>query len=158
MQWGVHVDNSTICPKNKSFSLRNARNPNKDDAIASVTHWGLIKVSKSLQTMFSNIFWKKLSMLIQISLKFVHKGPFDNMWAFAQTPCGLQAMAWTNSDRDCHYSDVIMSTMASQFTGVSVVYSTVCSSADKKTHQTPRHWPCEGNSPVNSAIPLTKAQ
>ena len=37
---------------------------------------------------------------------------------------------------DCHmyYSDVIMSPMASQITGGSIVYSTVCSVADQK-HQ-----------------------
>ena len=34
-----------------------------------------------------------------------------------------------------HYSDVIMSAMASQITGVSIVYSTVCSGADKKKYQ-----------------------
>ena len=34
-----------------------------------------------------------------------------------------------------HYSDVIMSTMASQITGVSIVYSTVCSGADQRKHQ-----------------------
>ena len=33
-----------------------------------------------------------------------------------------------------HYSDVIMSVMASQITGVSIVYSTVCSGADQRTH------------------------
>ena len=31
-----------------------------------------------------------------------------------------------------HYSDVVMSAMASQITSVSIVYSTVCSGADKK--------------------------
>ena len=34
-----------------------------------------------------------------------------------------------------YYSDVIMSTMTSQVTGVSVVYSTVCSGADQRKHQ-----------------------
>ena len=34
-----------------------------------------------------------------------------------------------------HYSDVIMSAMASQITDVSIVYSTVCSGADKRKHQ-----------------------
>ena len=37
----------------------------------------------------------------------------------------------------CHYSDVIMSIIASQITGVSIVYSTVCSSADQRKHQSP---------------------
>ena len=34
-----------------------------------------------------------------------------------------------------HYSDVIMNAMASQITGVSLVYSTVCSGADQRKHQ-----------------------
>ena len=35
----------------------------------------------------------------------------------------------------CHYSDVKMSTVASQIPGVSIVYSTVCSGADQRKHQ-----------------------
>ena len=34
-----------------------------------------------------------------------------------------------------HYSEVIMSAMASQITGVSIVYFTVCSGADQIKHQ-----------------------
>ena len=34
-----------------------------------------------------------------------------------------------------HYSDVIMSVMVSQLTGVSIVYLTVCSGADQRKHQ-----------------------
>ena len=34
-----------------------------------------------------------------------------------------------------HYSDVIMSAMGSQITGVSIVYSIVCSIADQRKHQ-----------------------
>ena len=34
-----------------------------------------------------------------------------------------------------HYGDVIMIAMASQITGVSSVYSTVCSGADQRSHQ-----------------------
>ena len=37
--------------------------------------------------------------------------------------------------RTAHYSDVIMSAMASQITSVTIVYSTVCSDADQTTHQ-----------------------
>ena len=34
-----------------------------------------------------------------------------------------------------HYSDVIISATASQITGVSIVYSTICSGADQWNHQ-----------------------
>ena len=34
-----------------------------------------------------------------------------------------------------YYSDAIMGAMASQTTGVSIVYSTVCSGTDQRKHQ-----------------------
>ena len=34
-----------------------------------------------------------------------------------------------------HYSDIIMSTRASQITSISIVYSTICSGADQREHQ-----------------------
>ena len=57
-----------------------------------------------------------------------------------------------------HYSDVIMSTTASQITDVSIVYSYVCSGADQRKHQ----WPCvtdlcQGNSPVTGEFPAQRA-
>ena len=50
-------------------------------------------------------------------------------------------VAWHDSHCACtheqffHYSDVMMGAMASQNTGVSVVYSTVCSGADQRKYQ-----------------------
>ena len=44
-------------------------------------------------------------------------------------------MCLTHRDRDhCHYSDVTMSAMASQITGILIVSSTVCSGADRRMH------------------------
>ena len=40
-----------------------------------------------------------------------------------------------NSRMVKHYSDVIMSTIASQITGVSIVCSTICSGTDQRKHQ-----------------------
>ena len=57
------------------------------------------------------------------------------------------------------YGDVIMSTMASQITSVSTVYSTVCSNADQRKHQSSaplafvrgiHRWP--GNSPHKGPV------
>ena len=45
----------------------------------------------------------------------------------------LRSIAWGLTDN--HYNDVIMSTMASQITGVSIVYLTVSSGADQIRHQ-----------------------
>ena len=42
-------------------------------------------------------------------------------------------MIWTKPQ--CHYDDVIMSTIASQITSLTIVYSTVYSDADQRKHQ-----------------------
>ena len=51
--------------------------------------------------------------------------------------CSFQSMKEITIMRTqtSHYNDVIMSSMASQFTGVSIVCSTVCSGADQRKHQ-----------------------
>ena len=41
-----------------------------------------------------------------------------------------------------HYSDVIMSAMASQITGASIDYSTICSGTDHRKHQSPASLAC----------------
>ena len=62
------------------------------------------------------------------------------------------------------YSDVVMSTMASQITGILIVYSTVCSGVlivystvcsgrSKKTSKIRVTGLCEGNSPVTGEFP-----
>ena len=48
-----------------------------------------------------------------------------------------------------HYSDVIMSAMASHITGVSIVRSNVCSGAEQRK----RYWHLRGNSPVTLDSP-----
>ena len=52
-----------------------------------------------------------------------------------------------------HYSDVIMSTMASQITNVWIVYSTICSGADQRKHQNSASLAFEGYSPVAGEFP-----
>ena len=52
-----------------------------------------------------------------------------------------------------HYSDVIMSAMASHITSVSIVCLTVCSGADQRKHQARRHCPYEGNPSVTGGFP-----
>ena len=57
-----------------------------------------------------------------------------------------------------HYSDVIMSSMGSQITGVSIVCPTVCPGADKKNLKVPRHWPLWGEFTGDRWIPRAKDQ
>ena len=54
-----------------------------------------------------------------------------------------------------HYSDVIMSAMASQITDVSMVCSSVCSSAGQRKHQSPAALAFVKG--IHRWIPLTKA-
>ena len=57
-----------------------------------------------------------------------------------------------------HYCEVIMSTIASQTTSVSIVYSTVCSYADQRKHQSSALLAlCTGNSPVTDEFPAQRA-
>ena len=56
-----------------------------------------------------------------------------------------------------HYNDVIMSAMTSQITSLTTVYSSVYSGTDQRKRQTPRHWHCEGNSPVTGEFPTQMA-
>ena len=54
-----------------------------------------------------------------------------------------------------HYSDVIISAMVSQITGVSMVFSTVCSGADKRKHQSSASLPLWKEFTGDRWIPLT---
>ena len=55
-------------------------------------------------------------------------------------------------------SDVMMSAMASQITGVSIIYSTVCSGAElKKKSKLRVTGLCAGNSPVTGEFPAQRA-
>ena len=57
-----------------------------------------------------------------------------------------------------HYNDVIMSTMASQITSLTFVYSTVYSGADQRKHRSSAVTGlCEVNSPVTSDFPAQRA-
>ena len=47
----------------------------------------------------------------------------------------LRPATWRLDNLETHYNDVIMSAKASQIISVSIVYSTVCSCADKRKHQ-----------------------
>ena len=57
-----------------------------------------------------------------------------------------------------HYSDVIMGAMASQITGVSLVYSTVCSGANQRKYQNSASLALVGEFTGDQWIPLTKCQ
>ena len=49
--------------------------------------------------------------------------------------CKEPQLPWYCQQFCNHYGDIIMSAMASQITGISIVCSITCSGTDKKTHQ-----------------------
>ena len=62
---------------------------------------------------------------INILYIYIHNG----------TPCKMTRNATPKWHKLCHYNDVMMTTMASQITSLTVVYSTVYSDADQRKHQ-----------------------
>ena len=56
-----------------------------------------------------------------------------------------------------YFSDVIMSAMVFQITGVSIVCSAVCSGAHKKHQSSASAGLCEGNLPMTGEFPTQKA-
>ena len=72
-----------------------------------------------------------------------------------------QPMAWlyfVECVTLCWHSEVIMSAMASQISGVSIVCSIVCWGADQRKHQSSASQPLWWNSTGHRWIPLTKGQ
>ena len=71
--------------------------------------------------------------------------------------CTVQLRLWFI--RALNYSDVIMSTMATQITGVSIVYSTICSAADQIKHQSSASLACVWGECIGDRwLPRTKGQ
>ena len=73
----------------------------------------------------------------------------------------LEGRAWTSNyipgTVACHYTDVIMTTMASQITSLTVVYSIVYSSANQKNIKAPCHWPLCGEFTGTGEFPAQRA-
>ena len=70
----------------------------------------------------------------------------------------IGSLSKTDILQAAHNSEVIMSAVSSQITGVSIVCSTVYSGAIKENLKAPRHWPLYGESSGDRWIPLTKGQ
>ena len=74
---------------------------------------------------------QRTSNVVNVSIWWRHHAP--TTW---RTLCqGLKVFESMDREGRAHYSDVIMSAMMSQITGVSIVCSTVCLGADQRKHQ-----------------------
>ena len=82
-------------------------------------------------------------------------------WGSGSTP--ITQHAWSNIGPHCaackiHYIDVIMTTMGSQITSLTVVYSTVYSDADQRKHQSSASLAFVWGIQWDRWIPRTKGQ
>ena len=98
---------------------------------------------------FENVVWKMAAILSRP--QWVKEGV-----CFCMKPSIWYLLTWWQRDKikECHYSDVIISAMASQITDVSIVYRTACLGADQRKHTKLRLTGLgEENSPVTGEFP-----
>ena len=93
-----------------------------------------------------------------------HKRPVRGKWSDLITASWVQLLliTWRHNkpgqQRQIHYDDVIMTTMASQITSLTVVYSTVYSDADQRKHQSSESLAFVWGIHRDRWIPRTKGQ
>ena len=109
-------------------------------------------VYETLSPLWGCIIDPSLTMHYFVTEKCAHMCTFlwqnGTLWDMWLVHCGICAI---------HYTDVIMTTIASQITSLTVVYSTVYSDADQRKHQTPRHWPLCGEFTGTGEFPAQMA-
>ena len=101
-----------------------------------------------------HLFWMLYTYYLRIvswcNGNTVHRVGSPNYCGISVTKVHIEISIWQYVWVLHHYSDVITSAMASQTTGVSIVYSTVCSGIDQRKHQSyvslafvrgMQHWP-----------------
>ena len=79
----------------------------------------------------------KLSQHLNVVTLILYWFPYNLTFFSTPLPRLMAIGIWTllGCQSKPHYSDVIMSAMASKITGVSTVCSTICSGADQRKHQ-----------------------
>ena len=97
--------------------------------------------------------WKRPYILTVMSqyfaVRFLHENMHTPTWFFLTSDKEVSLSILISGSGQCsndivHYIDVIMTTMASQITSLTVVYSIVYSGADQTKIKAPRHWPLCG--------------
>ena len=87
----------------------------------------------------------------------LHKGVKQRLICFFQYST-LAITSETDGSKSTYYSDVILSAMASQITGVSIVCPYVCSGSDQRKRQSSASLAFVRGSTGDRWIPLTKGQ
>ena len=108
--------------------------------VIRISSWNLVRVPKAMLwahvqsfslkfwsqmwflvlCIFARLFWRARETLVKQPVPYIN-------WSKAAHYCACRCIAY--------YSDVIMSTMASQITGVCIICSTVCLGAEQRKHQ-----------------------
>ena len=70
----------------------------------------------------------------------------------------LDSIMTKTSEYRTSYNQLYQTTMESQITNLTIVYSTVYSDADQEIIKAPRHWPLWGEFTGDRWIPRTKGQ
>ena len=81
----------------------------------------------------SPLFYLYIHKVAIIYCSKEHAGDVKNKWCLS---AALSAIGLCT----CHYSNAIINAMASQITGVSIVYSTVLQAQIRENIKVPRHW------------------
>ena len=140
-----------------------------------VTNFGEITITITKSCFFSRKYiWKgclhqsfkpfNRSLLIGVITALIVRGVHSDCWipfsvrASNAASVSMLLCHHDNSKPFFHYSDIIMSMMASHITGVFIVCSIVCSGADQRKHQSCTSLPLWGESTGDRWIPLTKGK
>ena len=88
------------------------------------------------------------------------KGDHHGCWCSGYWPCSVACLWYccTSNMTNLHYSDVIMSKMASQITVVSIIFQPFVEEQIKENIKALHRWPLWGESTGYRWIPLTKGQ
>ena len=112
------------------------------------------RLTQGSPTPENNFLLRDFGHIMPITSLGVLYGLLNSQVTMLYTPQQLICLGMWNS----HYNDVIMSAVASQITGVSVVYSTRVQGQTKENIKAPRHWLLWGEFTGDRWIPRTKGQ
>ena len=83
----------------------------------------------------SNIYYHSDGKISSMSLRNIQLYFWRTIRLYKKDTVPWSWISWLISEWILHYSDDIISSIASQITGVSIAYSTVCSGADQRKHK-----------------------
>ena len=117
--WSTHTANL--------ISVKDCMSTNLNSIMHSICFTGTVKINIRTLMLYKNVH---VSHAYNVHLQLY---VFSKNNLSVTDLCGYDIPHWFSIMT--HYNDVIMSAMGSEITGVSIVYSLVCSGADQRKHQ-----------------------